>query len=212
MIEPGEELKVFRGDTIVLLDPVTNLTEDDLKSMRIDLRGFQAEASPYPQEDRGHQINTATEVQQKYATTRGSRSIFPLQAKLNKKVFAESYIAVAEPRLEYLVLGEPRGGSFVAYPGDKLELPRNMLLKIMDIKTNISESTRLSLTMAGQTLRWQQAGSAGIDGSKLEPNEMPLDITRGGKSLGRIWIKQGKEFRLSSEGRRPHAPFVPVKY
>ena len=212
MIEPGEELTVFRGDALVLVDPVTNLPEDDLKSMRIDLRGFQAEASPYPQEDRGHQINTATDLQQKYATTRGSRSIFPLQAKLNKKVFAESYIAVAEPRLEYLVLGEPRGGSFVAYPGDKLELPRNMLLKIMDIKTNIPESTRLSLTMAGRTLRWQQAGSSGIDASKLEPNEMPLDITRGGKSLGRIWIKQGKEFRLSSEGRRPRAPFVPVRY
>ncbi|MBI4962980.1 MAG: succinylglutamate desuccinylase/aspartoacylase family protein [Desulfomonile tiedjei] len=211
MIEPGEELTVFRGDSIVLLDPVTNLPEDDLKSVRIDLRGFQADSSPYPQEDRGHQINTATDLQQKYAGTRGSRSIFSLQAKLNKKVFAESYIAVAEPRLEYLVLGESGGGNFVAYPGDKLELPANMLLKIVDMKTNIPESTRLSLTMAGRTLRWQP-GSAGIDASKLELNEMPLDITRAGKSLGRIWLKQGKEFRLSSRGRRSHTPLLPVRY
>jgi len=211
MIEPGEELIVFRGDIVVLLDPVTNMPEDDLKSVRIDLRGFQADSSPYPQEDRGHQINTATDMQQKYATVRGPQSIFPLQAKLNKKVFAESYIAVAEPRLEYLVLGGSGGGNFVAYPGDKLELPGNMMLKIMDVKTNIPESTRLSLTMAGRTLRWQP-GSAGIDTSKLELAEMPLDITRGGRSLGRIWLKQGKEFRLSSQGRRPHTPLVPVRY
>jgi hypothetical protein len=211
MVEPGEELTVFRGDTIVLLDPVTNLTDDDLKSVRIDLRGFQAELSPYPQEDRGHQINTAADMQQKYATTRGSRSIFPLQAKLNRKVFAESYIALAEPRLEYLVLGESGNANFVAYPGDKLELPRSMLLKIMDVKTNIPESARLSVTMAGRTLRWQP-GSAGIDASKLEPTEMPLDITRGGRSLGRIWLKQGNEFRLSSQGRRPFTPLVPVRY
>lgn len=211
MVEPGEELKVFRGDTIVLLDPVTNLPDDDLKSVRIDLRGFQAESSPYPQEDRGHQINTATDMQQKYATIRGSRSIFPLQAKLNKKVFAESHIVVAEPCLEYLVLGESGNANFVAYPGDKLELPSSMLLKIMDVKTNIPESTRLSITMAGRTLRWQP-GSAGIDASKLEPTEMPLDITRGGRSLGRIWLKQGKEFRLSSQGRRPSTPLVPVRY
>jgi len=211
MIEPGEELIVFRGDTVVLLDPVTNLTEDDLKSVRIDLRGFQADSSPYPQEDRGHQINTATDLRQKYATVSGLRSIFPLQAKLNKKVFAESYISVAEPRLEYLVLGGSGGGNFVAYPGDKLELPGNMMLKIMDVKTNIPEGARLSLTMAGRTLRWQP-GSAGIDTSKLETAEMPLDITRGGRSLGRIWLKQGNEFRLSSQGRRPHTPLVPVRY
>jgi hypothetical protein len=211
MIEPGEELAVFRGDSLVILDPVTNMPEDDLKSVRIDLRGFQADSSPYPQEDRGHQINTATDLQQKYATVRGSRSIFSLQAKLNKKIFAESHIAVVEPRLEYLVFGGSGNASFVAYAGDKLELPANMMLKIMDVKTNIPESTRLSLTMAGRTLRWQP-GSAGIDTSKLEPTEMPLDITRGGRSLGRIWLKQGKEFRLFSQGRRPFTPIVPVRY
>jgi hypothetical protein len=211
MIEPGEELAVFRGDSLVILDPVTNMPEDDLKSVRIDLRGFQADSSPYPQEDRGHQINTATDLQQKYATVRGSRSIFSLQAKLNKKIFGESHIAVVEPRLEYLVLGGSGSASFVAYAGDKLELPANMMLKIMDVKTNIPESTRLSLTMAGRTLRWQP-GSAGIDTSKLEPTEMSLDITRGGRSLGRIWLKQGKEFRLFSQGRQPFTPIVPVRY
>jgi hypothetical protein len=210
MIQPGEQITAFRGDTIVLLDPVSNMPEEDLQSVRIDLRGFQGDASPHPQEDRGYQINTAADLQQKYATVKGARSIFSLQAKLDKKVFAESYIAVAEPRLEYLVLGESGTANFVAYPGDKLELPGNMMLKIMDVKTNIPESNRLSLTMAGRTLRWQP-GLAGIDTSKLEATEMPLDITRGGRSLGRIWLKQGKEFRVSSQGRLPHTPLVPVR-
>ena len=202
-------MTVMRGDTITLLDPSTNLDPEDEKALRVDLRGFQVQSSPL--EDRSHRINTTTDLQEKYGRRRGSVTIFPLQAKLNNKVIGESYIAVAEPRLEYLVLRESQGGPFVAYPGDKLELPTNALIKIMDVKTNVPEATALFITLAGRTVRWQPSGSAtGIDASKLTDGEVPLDITREGRSLGRIWIKQGKEFRLSSESNR--VPFFPVRY
>ncbi len=207
--EPGEELTVMRGDTLTVLDPSTNLEREDEKALRVDLRGFQVQSSPL--EDRGHRINTATDLQEKYGRRRGALTVFPLQAKLNNKVIGESYIAVAEPRLEYLVLRESQGGPFVAYPGDKLELPTNTLVKIMDVKTNVPEATALFITMAGKTVRWQRSASAtGLDASKLTADEVPLDITRNGRSLGRIWIKQGKEFRLSSENNR--VPFFPVRY
>ncbi len=207
--EPGEELTVMRGDTLTLLDPSTNLEPDDEMALRIDLRGFQVQSSPL--EDRGHRINTAADLQEKYGRKRGPIIVYPLQAKLNNKVIGESYIVVAEPRLEYLVLREAQGGPFVAYPGDKLELPTNALIKIMDVKTNVPGTSALFITMAGKTVRWQHSGSAtGIDASKLNGDEVPLDITRNGRSLGRIWIKQGKEFRLSSERNR--APFFPVRY
>jgi hypothetical protein len=207
--EPGEELTVMRGDTLTLLDPSTNLEPEDEMALRIDLRGFQVQSSPL--EDRGHRINTATDLQEKYGRKRESSTIFPLQVKLNNKVIGESYIVVAEPRLEYLVLRESQGGPFVAYPGDKLELPTNALIKIMDVKTNVTDTAALFITMAGRTVRWQHTGSAtGIDASKLNGDEVPLDVTRNGRSLGRIWIKQGKEFRLSSESNR--VPFFPVRY
>ncbi|MGO9567481.1 MAG: M14/M99 family metallopeptidase [Desulfomonilaceae bacterium] len=208
--EPGEELTVMRGDTLILLDPSTNLEPEDEKALRIDLRGFQVQSSPL--EDRGHRINTATDLQEKYGRRREGNTVFPLQAKLNNKVIGESYIVVAEPRLEYLVLRESQGGPFVAYPGDKLELPANALIKIMDVKTNVREATALFITMAGRTVRWHQqsASATGIDASKLTDDEVPLDITRNGRSLGRIWIKRGKEFRLSSESNR--VPFFPVRY
>jgi hypothetical protein len=207
--EPGEEFTVMRGDTLTLLDPSTNLEPEDEMALRIDLRGFQVQSTPL--EDRSHRINTATDLQDKYGRKRESSTIFPLQAKLNNKVIGESYIVVAEPRLEYLVLRESQGGPFVAYPGDKLELPTSALIKIMDVKTNVTDTAALFITMAGRTVRWQHSGSAtGIDASKLNGDEVPLDVTRNGRSLGRIWIKQGKEFRLSSESNR--VPFFPVRY
>ncbi len=202
VVPPGEKLTVVRGDILAVLDPVTNLPEEHLKSVKINLLGFQANQSPYPQEARGYRINTARDLQQKDGKASGSRSIFSLQAKWNNRVLAESYIAVTEPRLEYLVLGDLGGPSFVACPGERLELPGNMLLKIMAVKTNMPEGTPLVLTMAGHSLTWQHPESAGIDTSKLGTSGMPLDIARGGKSLGRIWLKQGKIFRLSSEGCR----------
>ena len=202
MVEPGEELTVFRGDKIVLLDPTTNLSEEDLKSVRIHLRGFREDSSGYPQEAREDPIDTGLDLQDQYARKRGALSVFPLQAKLNNQIFGESYIAVAEPRLEYLVVGASGGARFVAYPGDRLELPENMALKIMDVRTNMPESTPLFLTMAGHTVRWRQAESVGIDASSLTAGDIPLNITRGSKSLGKVWLKQGKNFRLSSNGGR----------
>lgn len=210
-LEPGEELSVIRGDILVIMDPKTNLHQSDETGVRIDLRGFQADSSSYNTEDRGHHINTATDLQEKYGRHRGRDMVFALQAKLNNKVFGEGYIVLSEPSLEYLVLKESQGASFVVYPGDKLELPGNKDLQIVDIKTNCPESSALFLTMSGRTVRWQHSGSAGIDSSKLPVNETPLDITRNGRSLGRIWLKQGSDFRMSSNGNPLRIP-VPVKY
>ncbi len=211
-LEPGEELRVMVGDTVVILDPRTNLGQEEEKAMRIDLRGFQADSSPYPLEDRGHHINTATDLQEKYARIRGLVKVFPLQARLDKKVFSECFIAVEEPRLEYLVLREAQGATFVAYPEDRLQVPDNSTVKLMDVKTNIPQPTALFLTMSGKTVRWDQAGSAGIDASKLTDQEMPLDVIRNGRSLGKIWLKQGKDFRISSGGNGFRQPVLPVRY
>jgi len=213
LTEPGETLKVMRGDTIVILDPVTNLGPEDEQAVRLDLRGFQASSSPYPVEDRGHQINTAEHLQEKYGKRAGSSVEYALQAKLRSKVLGECFVVVAEPRLEYVVLQESGGGAFVIYAGEELQLPGNALLKVMDIKTNVSEPESLSLTMAGTTVRWQQQGSAGIDASKLAPNEkIPLDVTQTGRSVGRIWIKRGEDLRITSSVNRPGLPISPVRY
>lgn len=211
-IEPGDEIRVFRGDSMVILDPATNLPAEDEKAVKVDLRGFQADSSPYPTDDRGHRINTATDLQDKYGRPRGQVTVFPLQAKIDNKVFAESYISVAEPKAEYLVLKDAGGGSFVVYPGDKLELPEKAVITILDVKSNMPDPTPLFITMSGKTVRWDQKGSAGIYASKLQENETPLDITRAGRSLGRIWLKQGKEFRLSSGENQPRQLMVPARY
>lgn len=211
-LEPGEELSVIRGDNVVILDPRTNRDQEDEKAVRVDLRGFQADSSAYNMEDRGHRINTGTDLQEKYGQARGRQLVFPLQAKLNNKVFGESYFVVTEPRLEYLVLKESQGGTFVVHPDDKLALPENTLVEIVDVKTNSPEPAPLLLTMSGRTVRWQETASAGIDSSKLTSSEIPLDITRYGRSLGRIWLKQGKEFQLTSSGIQRRATIFPVRY
>jgi hypothetical protein len=211
-VEPGEELVVFKGDSLMLLDPRTNLDPEDDKSVRIDLRGFQSENSAYPLEDRGHRIDTAVDLQEKYARSRGGSLVYPLQARVNNKIFGESYIVVAEPKLEYLILKDSHGGAFVAYPDEKLELPAGSIVRIMDIKTNLSEAVPLFITMAGRTVRWREAGDTGIDSSKLPQDEVSLEVVRSGRSIGKIWLKQGKDLRLSENGRRRFEQPYPVRY
>ena len=210
-LEPGETLTILRGDVLTILDPRTNLDSREEQGMKIDLRGFQAKSSD-SLDDRGHAIDTANDLQKQYATISGDTLVFPLQAKLNKRVFAESSIAVAEPKLEYMVLGRSGDFPFVAYAGDRLELPGGCILTIMDVKTNSAEESPLSITMAGRTVTWQKSGSAGIDSSKLDASEMPLDITRNGCSIGRIWLKQGPELRVTSGDRSARPPVLKVRY
>ncbi|MFH1113983.1 MAG: M14/M99 family metallopeptidase [Pseudomonadota bacterium] len=212
LVEPGEELRVIRGDTITILDPLTNLAPEDEKSVRMDLRGFQASSSPYPVEDRGHHVNTFTDLQEKYAAKRGRVSLFPLQAKLDNRAFDECFLAVEEPLMRYAVLSDAQSRSFIVHPGDQVELPEKAVVKIMDIRTNIDLPAALFITMSGKTLRWDQAGSAGIDASKLTENAVPLDIAREGTLLGRIWLKRGKDFRLTSKRNGLQAPLLPVGF
>ena len=91
-------------------------------------------------------------------------------------------------------------------------MPSEEIIRIMDVRTNVSKTAPLFVTMAGRTIRMQRGGSAGIDASKLPGREIPLDITREGRSLGRIWIRRGKEYRLSSGNNKPHAPLVPARF
>ncbi len=211
VVEPGEELTVMRGDKLTLLDPKTNLDGESEKTMRVDLRGFQAESSPYPVEDRGHVIDTDKDLQAKYGTPRGDLTVYALQAKLNNRVFGQSFIAVARPKLEYLVLRGSVGAGFVVRAEDRLEVPADEVIRIVDVRTNLPASTTLFVTMAGRTIRWDPTTLPGIDASKLSDQGTPLDITREGRSIGRIWVKHGTEFRLST-GDKPSEPAVPVRY
>ncbi|MGO9120795.1 MAG: hypothetical protein ACLQPD_24695 [Desulfomonilaceae bacterium] len=52
VVPPGEGLTVVRGDILAVLNPVTNLPEEHLKSVKINLRGFQVNQSMSPEGSR----------------------------------------------------------------------------------------------------------------------------------------------------------------
>lgn len=212
LLEPGEKLKVLKGDVISILDPATNLDVDSQKDLRIDLRGFQAAKSAYPLEDRGHRIDTAKDLQEKYGFVRDGETLFAVQAKLGRKVFGQCYISVVEPKMEYLVLRDSKGGTFVAYPGDRLEVPPAELIRIMDVRANVADPHPLSINMSGVSLRWRGKGGAGIAAAKLGSEDTPLDITRKGYSIGRIWLKQGARLRLFSGRGSVREKITPARF
>jgi hypothetical protein len=197
-LAPSEELTLVEGDTVALLDPHTNLPVEGEKSLRIDLRGFQAADSPYPYEDRGHHIDTAKDLQKKYAAPRGASLVYAIQAKLAKRVLAATYLVVKPPKLDYLVLSGSGVAGFVVGPGDRVEIPEGEVVRISDIRTNLQDQTPLFLTMSGNTVRWARDGAAGLKGKSLTEKPAPMDITHRGKSLGRIWISKGAAFRVYS--------------
>lgn len=212
VVEPGGNLKVVRGDVLTLLDPRTNLQAEDEAGLRIDLRGFQAEGALAGRDDRGHRIDTSRDLQEQYAKPLGSSLAFALQAKWNNRVIAESTILVVEPRLQYMVFRESGGLSFVAYPGDRLEVPHASILQIVDLKTNTAGAQPLKLAMGENTVAWTESCSAGIEASRLPERDLPLDVTLHGRSIGRIWLRQGSSLRVTSGNFGVGAHVVPARY
>ena len=212
LVERGEQLTVMKGDLLTIMDPRTNLDAEDDRAIKVDLRGFRAESSPDPNDDRGHCIDTSLDMQQKFGRADRDTTVFALQVKSNRKVIGECYISVAEPKLEYMVLRMSQGLPFVAYPGDTLELPDKSMVTILDMKTNAPKTASLVIKMAGHTLRWVRAGSAAIDTSQLAEADTPLNITRNGRTIGRILLKRGSTFRLTRGGVQPVPPVLKVRY
>jgi hypothetical protein len=212
VVETGERLTVMKGDLITIMEPGTNLDPDDQHAMKVDLRGFRSDSASDPDDDRGHCIDTSLDLQEKFGRVDGGARLFPLQAKLHNEIVGESFIAVTEPKLEYLVLKRSEGLPFVAYAGDRLELPGSGMVTIVDMKTNAPETAPLVIKMAGRTFTWGQAGLAAIDSSRLAEAEIPLDITRNGRSIGKIWLKRGVAFRLTGGAPQPSLPVLKVRY
>jgi hypothetical protein len=170
------------------------------------------ENSPYPLDDRGHHIQTSSDLQEKYARRRGSLLLYSLQAKLNNKVFGESALVIAEPKLEYVILKDGKGSPIIAYPEDKIEFPEDAVIGIVDVRSNVPDPAVFLITMSGKSIRWQPSEFAGIDGALLSESETPLDIVRSGKSIGRIWLKKGRELRVSSGPNRNTVTPATVRY
>jgi hypothetical protein len=211
-VKPGKRLNVTKGDTVVVLDPTTNLGTEGLENLRLDLGGYRAPSAPDQLEDRGRIIHTHRDLDARHALARGSVRLFPLAARLRDRKIGQCYIAVEEPRLEYVVLRDEGTGSFIAHAGDRIQIPDNTVLTIADIRTNAIREAPLFVSMSGRTLRWSKGERTGIDGSKLKSKAIPLHITRKGQTLGSIWLQAGERFVLSSSDGFPSRSPVHARY
>jgi predicted deacylase len=150
VVADGEVLKVVKGDKLTLVDCLSNLpTQRDLQ---VNFKGFVPAGRPTNTgEDRGFEINTATDLMERYSGCQGPAApgveCYQVVASQADRRLGAMRVEVAPARLDYLVLRHDQGPKMVYHHGEVVRAAPGERLEVVDVKTNVWRPGDLRLAL-----------------------------------------------------------------
>lgn len=187
VVENGGVLKVVRGDAIRILDVICGNGES--WEVQVNFIGFINPDEQNPGEDRGVLIDTAKDLEIRYALD-GKGGLYRVVALHGEDMVGEMMVEIEAPRLHY-VLVENSLGSLMAYPpGGKLSLGEKREVKVAQIITNIPQNRGVELEVRGKGL-FSETSQQGITVKShgQGPRMGELVVLRKGIPMGKISIE-----------------------
>ncbi len=202
VIADGERLQVVAGDRLRLVDVLTNLPNQ--QDLQVNFKGFvPAGGGPNQGEDRGHTINTATDLMPRYSRCRKpSRpqgvACYQVVASLRGRVVGRMTVEVVPARLDYLVLKRSSGHKLVYHNGETVRARPGEHLEVVDLKTNVRPDERLHLALDGRGKRLPLSGRRIELGPRLwrrlsarGGGEVRLVVLREKQAIGHVRLQIG---------------------
>jgi len=187
VVENGGVLKVVRGDGIRILDVICAGGES--WEVQVNFIGFINPDEQSPGEDRGVVIDTARDLEKRYALD-GRGTIYRVVALRGENMLGEMIVEIQEPRLEY-VLVENSGGSLLAYPpGGRLLLGQAKEIKVAGIVTNVPRNSGVEIETRGRgLLRETSSGGWTVKSQGPWPQKGEIIVLRKGIPMGKIFLE-----------------------
>ena len=202
VLAKGETLRLVRGDKLTLVDVLSNLPNQ--RNLQVNFKGFvPALPGPNPGEDRGHQINTATDLLKRYSRC-GDKSAqgvecYQVVATLNQKVVGRMFVEVVPAKLDYVVMRSRGGHNLVFYNGESVPTHPGQRLEIVDLKTNVATRSQLRLVLDGQGRRLRLADRLiDVDAEPLRKlarassGHVRLVVMREDRAIGHLRLNIGR--------------------
>ncbi len=202
VLAKGETLRLVRGDKLTLVDVLSNLP--DQRNLQVNFKGFvPAIRGPNPGEDRGHLINTATDLLKRYSKCdpQAAQGVecYQVVATLNRKVVGRMFVEVVPAKLDYVVMRSGGGHNLVFYNGESVTTRPGQPLEIIDLKTNVATRSQLRLVLDGQGHRLRLANRLiDVDAEPLRKlarssaGHVRLVVMREDRAIGHLRLNIGR--------------------
>ncbi|MCD6308477.1 MAG: succinylglutamate desuccinylase/aspartoacylase family protein [Candidatus Latescibacteria bacterium] len=135
VVSNGDTLHIIRGDVIRIVDAWTNDRND--RDFRINFYGFVGNRKFNDAEDRGYDIDTASDLIGRFSLDRGG-SLYRVEAIKKKTVIGRIFIKLEEPKIQFLIVEHADGTREAFEPGDTISCGRLEAVKILSIVSNVT--------------------------------------------------------------------------
>lgn len=201
VVADNQEISVVRGDTITLVDLLSNLP--DQSNIQVNFKGFVPSGAGNAGEDRGWKVNTGTDLMRRYSRCgKGAaedQECYQVVATQGRRRIGSMVVRVLPARMHYMVLRRGSGHPRVYKDGETVVTGPDERLEVVDLKTNVTEPSELSLALrAGKrTVALPSAsfliGAEPYNGLAASNKDgVRLVVKRHDRTIGHVRIKLGE--------------------
>lgn len=146
VVSSPDTLHIVRGDVLRILD--AKMTDSSDRDFKINFRGFVGNTSFNDAEDRGYDINTATDLIERFSTDEKG-CVYTIEAIKSNETAGVVFVSIAEPEIEYIIVEDIKKNRFALTPGDSLMYSEPSTVKILSIISNITGEPGIDVFVTG---------------------------------------------------------------
>jgi len=188
LVADGERLEAVDGDSVKLVDVITEGPRPG-GGLTVNFKGFVSNARKNTGEDRGHVINTATDLMKRYSLSKKEK-VYAVVTELGKRVLARMTIRLNKPRLDYVILRHNGGPRLCLRNGESLKIGSGDKVQVLEVKTNVQANRGVQVKVRGRIVKDYNSGAL-LAFKAEQTRPLTLIVTREGLTLGKIVLKSG---------------------
>jgi len=158
LLEDGETLRLVKGDHMKIVDVLPPSLESS--GLTVNFKGFVGNSKNNTGEDRGYDINTATDLMKRYSLRKKGEK-YRIEASDGHRLLATFYVTLRPASFEYLILRINDHSCMVLKPDDTAPLSVTDEIVLDDIRTDLYGESGFYLSIEGHELRKREKQSVG---------------------------------------------------
>jgi len=180
LLSNGETLDLVKGDKMKIVDVLPS----GLSGITVNFKGFVGDKRNNTGEDRGYEIDTATDLLKRFSLKKKGES-YPIIVSRGDDILGRIIVRLAQPRLDYLVLRVNDHRHILLRPDDSVSLSMQDKICMEEVQTNLFSESGVHLHINGHKMK---AGEGRKVSKLCNTRHNQLNIRKGPLVLGRIFI------------------------
>ena len=180
LLADGETLDLVKGEKLKILDVLPS----GLPGITVNFKGFVGDRKNNTGEDRGYEIDTASDLMERYSLDK-DRESYQVLVSRDDEILGKLIIRLTPPKLNYLVLKVNDHRHVLLRPEDSVSLSLKDKISMVEMNTNLEDKSGIYLSINGYRL-----GLGDLTGLKelCTSQHNQFNIQKGPLMLGRVFI------------------------